>query len=139
MVAQQAHLATAAYCPAEDLKTWSCGTPCEKVTEGVELVQSLEVPIKLDNLTGVVKGFVGRLNGNCVLSLADPFGPQEGFTILEQVQDMEDLGLEKTCPDCKVSSIVKQSYDAIKAPLQQALNQIAAWLVRPPPSRGACL
>lgn len=93
-------------------------------------MQPLHIPITFDHaaltepLAGVVKGFVGRWEEKCVLSLADPFGQKGGLSILKRVQEMEDLGMENICPSCKVSKIVKQAYGALKAPLQQALHKL---------------
>lgn len=133
-VAQQAALATAAYCPAADLRSWSCGKPCEKVKGGVQAVETFSLPIEVTlgdhratTIQGTIKGFVGKWGDRCLLSLADPFGPAQGLAVLKTRQDLVDFGNNETCPGCNVHAVVKQAYDILAAPLRSALLRLGCW------------
>jgi len=119
---QHAYLSTAAYCQPHDLQRWDCGAPCERVEGGVRNVQVLEVPFTTGRAKGSVRGFVGRAEDRCVLSLRDPFDNDAGLKMLQSATeaDLEDLPV-KHFKGVKVYRVLADAWRALEGPLRDAL------------------
>lgn len=129
LAAKHALISTAAYCEPETLKNWDCGAPCSELGSTVTNVQTVEASFSSTNVSGVIRGFVGHWDNRCVLSLADPFSPEDSLAVLQNstADDLEPFHTGdclSCCQDCKVYSATKHMYEAIKKPLLEALNKI---------------
>lgn len=121
---QHAYLSTAAYCQPQDLQKWDCGTPCDRVQGGVKGVQVLDVPFTSRRSKGAVRGFVGKVEDRCVLSLRDPFDNDEGLELLRKATDadLENFPV-KNFKDIKVYKVLLDAWRALEGHLHEALHK----------------
>jgi hypothetical protein len=94
------------------------------VQGGVKGVQVLDVPFTSRRSKGAVRGFVGKVEDRCVLSLRDPFDNDEGLELLRKATDadLENFPV-KNFKDIKVYKVLLDAWRALEGHLHEALHK----------------
>jgi len=104
------------------------GTPCDRVEVGVKDVQVLDAPFTTGHgqsrTKGSVRGFVGKVENRCVLSLRDPFDNDEGLALIQNATDADLENFpDKIFKDVKVYRVLLDAWRALEDHLHKALQK----------------